>query len=290
MALGGSLPDADSFVIGRSPAGSFSFSNLFKLSSSGAATFSSSVTAANGYFGPTSNQVRITSQASFQNATLNAHIINGDGTGAYLSGDLLLQPRSSSGGGANIIAFGTSNNTDTVVERMRITSGGLVLIGATSALINESSLGIVSNGNTATFKSTLNGGNPLLVWNTASGSQNQIQFFTGSSYTSAGSITSNGSVTSYNVTSDYRLKQDFKPFNGLDLVSKIKVYDYEWKSDNSRMNGVIAHELQEVVPYAVSGEKDAKEMQQVDYSKLVPILVQAIQELKAEIEILKQNK
>jgi len=77
------------------------------------------------------------------------------------------------------------------------------------------------------------------------------------------------------------------PVNGLDLVSKIKVYDYEWKADNSRMNGVIAHELQEVVPYAVTGEKDAEEMQQVDYSKLVPILVQAIQELKAEIEILK---
>jgi hypothetical protein len=53
------------------------------------------------------------------------------------------------------------------------------------------------------------------------------------------------------------------------------------------MDGVVAHELQEVVPYAVTGEKDGEQMQSVDYSKLVPILVQAIQELKAEIEILK---
>ena len=55
------------------------------------------------------------------------------------------------------------------------------------------------------------------------------------------------------------------------------------------MYGVIAHELQEVVPYAVNGEKDAEQMQQVDYSKLVPILVNAIKELKSEIEILKNK-
>jgi hypothetical protein len=76
----------------------------------------------------------------------------------------------------------------------------------------------------------------------------------------------------------------------LDLVSQIKVYDYEWKSDETRAYGVLAHELQEVIPQAVNGEKDAEQMQGVDYSKLVPILVQAIQELKAEIKILKQNK
>jgi hypothetical protein len=55
------------------------------------------------------------------------------------------------------------------------------------------------------------------------------------------------------------------------------------------MNGVIAHELQEVVPYAVTGEKDAEQMQSVDYSKLVPILVKAIQELQDKINKL-ENK
>ena len=53
------------------------------------------------------------------------------------------------------------------------------------------------------------------------------------------------------------------------------------------MNGVLAHELQEVVPYAVVGEKDAKEMQGVDYSKIVPVLIKAIQEQQAQIEELK---
>ena len=51
----------------------------------------------------------------------------------------------------------------------------------------------------------------------------------------------------------------------------------------------MAHELQEILPQAVTSEKDAEKMQGVDYSKLTPILLKAIQELKAEIEILKNK-
>ena len=104
-----------------------------------------------------------------------------------------------------------------------------------------------------------------------------------------GSIFTNGSATSYNTSSDYRLKQDLKQFNGLNLVSAIKTYDFEWKSDNTRMYGVLAHELKEVLPYAVVGEKDGEQMQGVDYSKIVPVLIKAIQELKAEIDELKNK-
>ena len=180
-------------------------------------------------------------------------------------------------------------------ERMRITSSGLVSIGTTSALINESSLAVLSNGNTATFKTTLNGGNPLLVWNSASGSQSQISFFTGTSYTSAGVISSNGTTTSYGTSSDYRLKTDFKDYNALELIHVIKTYDFMWKSDKSRMYGVKADELQEILPYTVFGEKDAInedgsiKPQSVDYSKLVPVLVKAIQELNAKVSEL-ENK
>ena len=53
------------------------------------------------------------------------------------------------------------------------------------------------------------------------------------------------------------------------------------------MYGVMAHELQEFLPYAVTGQKDGKDMQQVDYSKIVPILIKAIQELNTKIENLK---
>jgi hypothetical protein len=158
---------------------------------------------------------------------------------------------------------------------MRITSGGNVKINSTGNGLNNAKFYVVSdNGGTAA------------EFNANAVTGTLIRFANAQDL--GGSITiGGGGVTAYNVTSDYRLKKEFKPFNGLDLVSKIKVYDYSWKIDDSKAYGVIAHELQEVIPQAVTGEKDAKEFQQVDYSKLVPILVQAIQELKAEIEILK---
>jgi hypothetical protein len=178
--------------------------------------------------------------------------------------------------GTNTVGFRTNNT-----EAMRITSGGNLLLGTTDTGFNARQL--------IRFEASGASTNGLAIWN-GGGSGAVFTAFANSGGGFVGSITQIGTTgVAYNVTSDYRLKQDFKQFNGLDLVSKIKVYDYEWKADNSRMNGVIAHELQEVVPYAVTGEKDAKEMQQVDYSKLVPILVQAIQELKAEIETLKNK-
>jgi hypothetical protein len=102
-----------------------------------------------------------------------------------------------------------------------------------------------------------------------------------------GNITMSQSSVTYSTTSDYRLKEDLQDFKGLDMVSKIPVYDFKWKTDESRSYGVMAHELQEVLPDAVTGEKDAEEMQGVDYSKIVPLLVKSIQELKADNDSLK---
>ena len=70
---------------------------------------------------------------------------------------------------------------------------------------------------------------------------------------------------------------------------KINIYNYRWKANKSRMDGVLAHELQEVLPYAVFGVKDGEQMQQVDYSKIVPVLIKSIQELKAELDTLKNK-
>ena len=93
-----------------------------------------------------------------------------------------------------------------------------------------------------------------------------------------------GAGVSYATTSDYRLKTDFKNFKGLELINKLKVYDYAWKANDSRMYGFKAHEIQEVIPYMTNGEKDAVDSkgnpiyQMVDYSKLTPVLAKAIQE------------
>ena len=98
-------------------------------------------------------------------------------------------------------------------------------------------------------------------------------------------------ATAFNTTSDYRLKEDYRSFDGLNIINNINVYDFKWKDKNGvtgkRAYGVKAHELNSSMPSAVTGEKDATDMQTVDYSKLVPILIKSIQELKAEIETLK---
>jgi hypothetical protein len=164
-----------------------------------------------------------------------------------------------------------TNNT----ERMRITSGGDVLINSTSS----------SNG--AIFNITKASGTITTITGGTTAAQNHIVFANPNG--NVGSIQVSGSSTSYNTSSDYRLKQDFKNFNGLDLISKLKAYDYEWKSDKTRSYGVIAHELQSVINYAVTGVKDGKEMQGVDYSKIVPVLIKAVQEQQAQINELKSQ-
>lgn len=109
-----------------------------------------------------------------------------------------------------------------------------------------------------------------------------------------GNIAARENLVAYNTSSDYRLKTDLKNYNGLELVNKVKTYDYSWKSDNSRMHGVMAHELSELLPYAVTGIKDAVDKegkiipQSVDYSKLTPILIKAIQE--QDLKINEQQK
>jgi uncharacterized protein YaiE (UPF0345 family) len=86
-----------------------------------------------GSFGTVSNEIRLQNAGTFVSSTLNAHLINSDGTGAYTSGNLLIQPRCSSGAGVTNIVFATSNNTNTPTERFRITADGVTFNGDTAA-------------------------------------------------------------------------------------------------------------------------------------------------------------
>ena len=117
--------------------------------------------------------------------------------------------------------------------------------------------------------------------------------FRNSSGTSCGSISCATSLTAYNTSSDYRLKESVQPLTGgLTRVNALKPSIYKWKVDGKSGEGFIAHELAETVPLAVTGEKDAVDAdnkptyQGVDLSKLVPILVAAIQELTARVQTL----
>ena len=148
--------------------------------------------------------------------------------------------------------------------------------------------------NISSISSTSASAVPLVVQQTAAGSttQNSLVFYRNA--TTTGTVQVTGTTTAYNTTSDYRLKQNIQPMTGaLAKVAALKPVTYTWKLDGSLGEGFIAHELAEVVPQAVGGEKDAVDRdgnikpQGIDTSFLVATLTAAIQEQQAMIEELK---
>jgi hypothetical protein len=121
---------------------------------------------------------------------------------------------------------------------------------------------------------------------------NAVQFQNAAG-TAIGSISTTAAATAYNTTSDYRLKNNVQPFpDGLTKVKALSPSQWEWSADDSEGFGFIAHELQAVVPEAVTGAKDAVDAngdpiyQAVDYGKLTTVLVAAVKELTAKVESL----
>jgi hypothetical protein len=198
-----------------------------------------------------------------------------------------------------VAGSGTAGNAISYNTAMAITSAGILCIGTTGQLINEASLAVTSNGNTATFKTTTNSGNStILSWNNVtSGNNSFMEFGTETTFTVRGSITYNrgSAVVAYNTTSDYRLKSEINDFNALEIVSNLKPKEFRIGDAINKSFGFIAHELQEYLPQAVTGEKDemkedgTPKYQGVDYSQLTGLLTKAIQELKAENDTLKER-
>ena len=112
----------------------------------------------------------------------------------------------------------------------------------------------------------------------------QVDFRDGSD-SSVGSITSTVSGTAYNTSSDARLKENIADARDAGAkVDAIQVRQFDWKADGSHQDyGMIAQELVEVAPEAVTGEPDSEEMMGVDYSKLVPMLIKEIQTLRSRV-------
>ena len=105
--------------------------------------------------------------------------------------------------------------------------------------------------------------------------------------THVGNISVNSSATSYNTGSDYRLKENITAISdGITRLKTLKPSRFNFKvNKDKRVDGFIAHEVT-AVPEAITGEKDGSEMQQIDQSKLVPLLTAALQEAITKIETL----
>jgi len=165
---------------------------------------------------------------------------------------------------------------------MTLDASGNLLVGTTSA-----------GDGKVRISASANAFNLLKMDDTGSTGGNYIQFLN-SAGNQAGAINHNGTITvNYGSGSDYRLKDNVQPMVGaLDQISRLKPVTYNWIIDNSAGQGFIAHELQEVVPDCVVGEKDALnedgsiKSQMVDTSFLVATLTAAIQEQQALITTL----
>ena len=186
----------------------------------------------------------------------------------------------------------TSGNTFTTTERMRIDTAGYLLIDKTAA--NLGSTGIeLKPGGFAQFTGNLATTNELVNFNNINAGNIAYDIAFRQQSTIVGSIRTNSASVSYNTTSDYRLKENVTPIAGaLAKVAALKPVTYTWKVDGEYGEGFIAHELQEICPLAVTGEKDAvsedgKPVHQgIDPSKIIALLTAAIQEQQATITAL----
>jgi len=216
------------------------------------------------------------------------------GTGSGVSntaGKLFLASgRGNSSSSNGYIAFGVSQSTNAVGldnEYARIDTSGNLLVGTTSS---AAKLHVLANAAVV---------DPVTISNSDSGSGSQYAIvFRRNTSTIVGSIQTTNTLTSYNTSSDYRLKNSVAPMTGaLAKVALLKPSTYKWNVDGSDGEGFIAHELAEVMPQAVSGEKDGIETytdedgneatrpvyQGIDVSFLVATLTAAIQEQQALI-------
>jgi hypothetical protein len=169
------------------------------------------------------------------------------------------------------IVFNTNTN-----ERLRIDSSGNFLFNKTTTAASGSGVAFETNDTSSFYRG---------------GDGSALRFFRSS--TQVGRIDVTGTNTSYVTSSDYRLKEDIQPMTGaLARVAALKPCTYKWKSTGEESQGFIAHELAEVCPDAVSGEKDAVDEegkikpQGIDTSFLVATLTAAIQELTARVQAL----
>jgi hypothetical protein len=211
--------------------------------------------------------IRFDNGGTFSSGMSTIHGVDSTLTGSY-------QPIMING---SDVRFGTDGT-----ERMRITSGGYVCINSTSAngdgLLSISANVELHQGITIKSIGSQTGLFYIYFQNSSSGIAGRIE------------QTSSTSVN-YTSGSDYRLKENIKPLeNSIERLMKLKPCEFIWKEDQIKGEGFIAHELQEIVPSAVVGKKDEVDKngnpvyQGIDASKMVHLLVSAIQEQQTLIE------
>jgi hypothetical protein len=287
--------DADIAMVVKAPSGSnkwilfgrdASDVATFKVSSAGAATFSSTVTATGGYYyGQTTNSfVRLDNSIGSQIAYINTSVII-DSEGVKLS---------------------TAGS-----ERMRITSGGNVAIGNTTA---AKPLSVWSSGGIGVYSTDTYSPSISIDFNSGTNighllaDQNAYYIRTLTSYPIYVMANQNNGVylsvgsTSWTANSDERLKNiNSNIKSAIDKLLTLRAVNFSWKSDDTNKEnlGLIAQDVEQVFPQIIDkikmpskvGEEQTDETEYlgVRYTELIPVLVKAIQELSAKNESLQSQ-
>jgi hypothetical protein len=180
--------------------------------------------------------------------------------------------------------FVTASSTDkaTTPQRMKIDHDGWVVVGTGNAAGQDN----VSIGPGRIMLDKSND------WNIESGlgssNGSHIRFKHGT--TDRGSITTSTSGTTFNTASDIRLKDNIKTIeNGKEKLLKLNPVTHTWKEDESgvTVHGFIAQEVQDIIPEAIAGDEDT--MMSMDYGRITPVIVAALQDALKEIEELKSR-
>jgi Chaperone of endosialidase len=181
-------------------------------------------------------------------------------------------------------------------ERARIDSSGNLLVGTTSSsgLITGIQASTSTYSGYFTSNYTASGNASIMFWGRNGGGVAAAVRYKDAT-TSMEFYSPTGHTVAYTTSSDYRLKENIQPMGGaLAKVTALRPVTYKWKEGFGKgsSQGFIAHELQSVVPEAVTGEKDAVDAdgnpiyQGIDTSFLVATLTAAIQEQQALIQSL----
>jgi len=173
--------------------------------------------------------------------------------------------------GGNTIIFKESGS-----EHMRMDTGGKILMGRTDSASGAEDDGWVFSPNGWAY-SSMDG----------TGDQKHLYFINdaASDATIVGSIATDGSATAYNTSSDKRLKENIADATGSgDLLDAMNVRQFDWKSNGRHEDfGLVAQEVKNLVPNAVSGDADSDDMMQIDYSKLVGLLLAEVKDLRGRV-------
>ena len=189
--------------------------------------------------------------------------------------------------GSNKFSLRFHTYSSGLAERVRIDGDGNVLVGRTTAGgFSANSVQISQGGSGSVFDVT--SGVPIFVnRRTTTGEFISFNYNEGT----VGTISTNGTSTAYNTSSDYRLKENVTAtWDATTRLKQLNPVRFNFISDaDTTVDGFLAHEVQSVVPEAVTGthnevDDDGNPVYQgIDQSKLVPLLVKTIQELEARI-------